>query len=137
MEGRDGAALHLEMTDLTAEAYLRRRGSAWEGRRVTVFANANRDRDDLPRTHPEFDTLAVIELPADAPRPATSDDVIASHRFLRTSRPGQGSLTHEPTTGLQLVLISPREVGGEAALRDWADFVHLRHIAEAAVLASA
>ena len=31
------------------------------------------------------------------------------------------------------MLISPREPADAPALRDWADFVHLRHIAEAAV----
>ena len=97
MEGRDGAALHLEMTDLTAEEYLLRHGSRWGGRRLTMFANVCRDRDDLPRTHAEFDTLAVIELPrdADGAPPVLHADVIAGHRFVRTARPGQGSLTAE------------------------------------------
>jgi hypothetical protein len=31
------------------------------------------------------------------------------------------------------VLISPRSESGAQALRDWADFVHIRHIAAAAV----
>ena len=35
--------------------------------------------------------------------------------------------------GLSLVLISPREPHQAQRLRDWADFVHIRHIAEAAV----
>src|SRR5260370_7499689 len=32
-----------------------------------------------------------------------------------------------------LVLISPRQPDQAQALRDWADFVHIRHIAEAGV----
>jgi hypothetical protein len=32
-----------------------------------------------------------------------------------------------------LVLISPKTPGGAQELRDWADFVHIRHIAEVAV----
>jgi hypothetical protein len=42
-------------------------------------------------------------------------------------------LTGRPTIGLSLVLISPKHADGTQALRDWGDFVHLRHIAEAAV----
>ena len=38
-----------------------------------------------------------------------------------------------PTIGLSLVLISPREPDQAQALRDWADFVHIRHIAAAGV----
>ena len=49
------------------------------------------------------------------------------------ARPGQGSLTGRPTLGLMLVLISPRRPDQAQALRDWADFVHIRHIAEAGV----
>jgi hypothetical protein len=42
-------------------------------------------------------------------------------------------LTGRPTRGLELVLISPKTEAGAQALRDWADFVHIRHIAAAAV----
>ena len=42
-------------------------------------------------------------------------------------------LTGRPTIGLSLVLISPKEPERAQELRDWADFVHIRHIAEAAV----
>jgi len=42
-------------------------------------------------------------------------------------------LTGRPTIGLSLVLISPKEPDRAQELRDWADFVHIRHIAEAAV----
>jgi len=37
------------------------------------------------------------------------------------------------TIGLSLVLISPEEPGRAQELRDWADFVHIRHIAEVGV----
>lgn len=96
-----------------------------------VFANANRDRTDLPRTLPEFDTLVVVEDPAGEPpaHPALRN----SFTFAPTPRPGQGSLTGEATTGLQLVLISPKDPAQAQVLRDWGDFVHIRHIAEAAV----
>ena len=42
-------------------------------------------------------------------------------------------MTGRPTIGLSLVLISPKEPERAQELRDWADFVHIRHIAEAAV----
>ena len=42
-------------------------------------------------------------------------------------------LTGRPTIGLSLVLISPKEPERAPELRDWADFVHIRHIVEAAV----
>ncbi len=96
-----------------------------------VFTNVNRDRTDLPRTLPEFDTLVVVEDPAREPpaHPARR----GSLTFERTPRPGQGSLTGEATNGLQLVLISPKDPAQAQVLRDWGDFVHIRHIAEAAV----
>ncbi len=53
--------------------------------------------------------------------------------MVRTGRPGQGTISGRPTIGLSLVLISPHEEARAQDLRDWADFVHIRHIAEAAV----
>jgi hypothetical protein len=92
----------------------------------------HRDRDDLPRVLPEFDHLGVFEVDAefDAPTPPAG---ITGHHFRHYPRPGQGVLTGRPTIGLSLVLISPKEPERAQELRDWADFVHIRHIAEAAV----
>ncbi|MEZ5244782.1 MAG: hypothetical protein R2707_06785 [Acidimicrobiales bacterium] len=123
MEGRQPGTLRLEMWTRPPEAVPVDAG--------VVFANAHRDRVDLPRTLPEFDTLVVVEDP-----PADAGAVPASRNtltFARTPRPGQGSLTDEPTNGLQLVLISPKDPDRAQELRDWGDFVHIRHIAEAAV----
>ena len=53
--------------------------------------------------------------------------------FRRTPRPGQGRLTGRPTVGLLLVLISPHHPENAQALRDWADFIHLNHLAAAGV----
>ncbi len=131
MEGRCPSGVHLEMSDLTAEDYVEHRD--WGDARVTLFANEVPGRTDLPRTLPEFTTLAVIEIDGEIARPDPDPEIPSSFRFLRTSRPGQGSLSDEPTNGLELVLISAAEPAGERALRDWTDFVHLRHIAEAAV----
>ena len=51
----------------------------------------------------------------------------------RYPRPSQGICTGEDTTGLLLVLISPKSPEQAQALRDWGDFVHLNHIVEAGV----
>ena len=81
---------------------------------------------------PEFGLLGVYEIEDGFQAPPTPDG-IAGYHFGATARPGQGRLTGRPTIGLSLVLISPRDPAAAQSLRDWADFVHLRHIAEAAV----
>jgi hypothetical protein len=130
------AGLYLEMTDRAPDAYVRERALdvlALEGvARATWWRNVRPGRDDLPRHLPEFGLLAVYEVGAGFRPPLVPDDV-ACHHFLRTRRPGQGRLTGRPTTGLSLVLISPREPAQAQRLRDWGDFVHIRHIAAAGV----
>jgi hypothetical protein len=100
--------------------------------RATWWRNVCRDREDLPRVLPEFDHLGVYEVdePFTAPPPAPG---VTGLHFHRTARPGQGVITGKPTIGLSLVLISPKEPARAQELRDWADFVHIRHIAEAGV----
>lgn len=128
--------LYLEMTDVPGEVYAANRVPELLGRpgvtRGTWWENVCRDRTDLPRKLPEFDLLGVYEVADGFAAPATVDG-ISGHHFRRTPRPGQGRLTGRPTLGLMLVLISPRKAGQAQALRDWADFVHIRHIAEAGV----
>jgi hypothetical protein len=136
VEDRRTPGLYLEMTDGLLEAYvsarvpevLERAGAT----RATWWRNVYRDRDDLPRVLPEFDHLGVYEVDDEFVAPPVPDDV-RGHHFRRTPRPGQGSLSGRPTVGLSLVLISPRDPAGSQALRDWADFVHIRHIAEVGV----
>jgi hypothetical protein len=136
VEDRDTPGLYLEMSDAGADAYTRARvddvlrGS--EVQRATWWENACRDRTDLPRKLPEFSRLGVYEVGAGFTAPTTPEGV-AGHHFRRTPRPGQGRLTGRPTLGLMLVLISPRQPEQAQALRDWADFVHIRHIAEVGV----
>lgn len=136
VEDRNTAGLYLEMTDLAPDAYASSRvPEVLDARRVeraTWWENVNRDRDDLPRVLPEFDLLGVYEVDGSFVAPATPDG-ITGHAFRRTPRPGQGSLTGRPTIGLSLVLISPTAPERAQDLRDWADFVHIRHIAEAGV----
>jgi hypothetical protein len=100
--------------------------------RATWWRNVHRDRDDLPRVLDEFDHLGVYEVTDEFSPPMTPPGT-RGHHFRRYRRPGQGVLTGRPTIGLSLVLISPKEPDRAQELRDWADFVHIRHIAEAAV----
>lgn len=136
MEDRITAGLYLEMTDQPIDDYVRdrvpgvlRRAGA---QRATWWRNVKRDRTDLPAVLPEFAHLAVYEVDDtfEAPGPAPA---INGHHFRHYRRPGQGIVSGRPTLGLSLVLISPKEKSRAQELRDWADFVHIRHIAEAAV----
>jgi hypothetical protein len=127
--------LQLELSDLAPEVWLDERGPALLASdavvRASAWTNCAPHRTDLPRTLPEFATLGVVE--ARAPFAASDPPAgVACHRF-RQCRAGQGVLTGRPTRGIELVLISPRTDAGAKALRDWADFVHIRHIAAAAV----
>ncbi len=136
MEDRSVGALWVELADEDASVYEARArhlvgradvGAAWWG------SNANPGRRDLPRTVPEFATLGLFEVGTDFPPPSSPRANSGGHLFMRTPRPGQGVLTGRATTGVLLVLISPRRPESAQDLRDWADFVHIRHIAEAAV----
>jgi hypothetical protein len=136
MEDRVTPGLYLEMTDTPVDDYVDARVPEVLGLpavdRATWWENVYRDRDDLPRRLPEFGLLGIYEVQDGFDAPATPEGVRGLH-FRRTPRPGQGRLTGRPTIGLSLVLISPRETDQAPALRDWADFVHIRHIAEVAV----
>jgi hypothetical protein len=136
VEDRITPGLYLEMTDQPLDEYARARVpevlSRAGGQRATWWRNVKRDRTDLPRVLPEFDHLGVYEVDA-AFTPPTTPAGITGHHFRHYPRPGQGVVTGLPTVGLSLVLISPHDDARAQELRDWADFVHIRHIAEAAV----
>jgi hypothetical protein len=89
------------------------------------------DNDQLTRRLPRCDALVVGEGDGGPVTPATESTTVVP--LLRYPRPSQGSCSGERTTGLLLVLISPRDEDRAQELRDWGDFVHLRHIAEASV----
>jgi hypothetical protein len=135
VEDRITPGLYLEMTDRPlTEAVARTtevcahagvQGASW-------WRNVQRDRDDLPRVLPEFGLLGVYEVDERFVAPPTPAG-IAGYHFRHCARPGQGIVTGQPTIGLSLVLISPKEPDQAAALRDWGDFVHIRHIAAAGV----
>jgi hypothetical protein len=121
MDGVTNDALYLVMDDDP-----RPLGGAGD---ATVWDNAHRDRTDLPRTLPEFSVLTVHVVDRVWTPPVDGSGVL----FRRTPRPGQGLLTGGETRGLLLVLVSPRDPDQAQALRDWADFIHIRHIAAAAI----
>jgi hypothetical protein len=136
VEDRETATLFLELVDMDRAAYLAKRSpvvfETTGAVRLTCWQNQAPHRNDLPRRLAEFGWLAVYEADARFVPPPRADGTTGLH-FVRTSRPGQGRLVDEPTRGLLLVLITPRRNDEAGALRDWADFVHLRQIAEAAV----
>jgi hypothetical protein len=136
VEDRITPGLYLEMTDRALDEYARERVAevlAGTGvQRATWWRNVKRDREDLPPVLPEFDHLGVFEVDESFRAPETPAG-ITGHHFRHYPRPGQGIVTGRPTVGLSLVLISPKEQARAQELRDWADFVHIRHIAEAAV----
>ncbi|TMK56744.1 MAG: hypothetical protein E6G60_17740 [Actinobacteria bacterium] len=136
MEDRITPGLYLEMTELTPDEYAARRVAdvlaLAEVERATWWINVKRDREDLPRVLPEFDTLGVYEVGERFVAPETPDGITGYH-FRHYRRPGQGRLTGKPTVGLSLVLISPTKPDQAQALRDWADFVHLNYISAVGV----
>ena len=100
--------------------------------RVTWWENCVPGRRDLPMRIPDGSMLAVAEVTAGFSVPEVPAGTTA-HRFRRHARPSQGILTGRPTTGLLVVWISPRQPELTQALRDWGDFVHIRHIAAAGI----
>lgn len=97
------------------------------GEGATRWADCVPGRTEVPRTVPEIPVLGITPF-------EPSDAITASGWcFRRTPRPGQGRLTGRPTVGLLLVLISPVDPDRGQELRDWADFIHINHIAAAAV----
>ncbi len=136
MEDRISAGLYLEMTDLSPMVYAEKRVAEVlalpDVGRATWWENQRPNRKEFPRRIPEFITLGVYEVGDAFKAPATPPD-ISAHHFHHYPRPGQGNLSGKPTLGLELVLISPKTPEGAQALRDWADFVHIRHIAASSV----
>ncbi len=136
MEDRLTPALYLEMTDRAASDYATGRVpevlAIAGAQRATWWENVVPGRTDLPRRLPEFSVLGVYEVDAGFTPPPATDDVTGM-LFHRYPRPAQGRLTGRATIGLSLVLITPKHDDEAQALRDWADFIHINHIAAAVV----
>ena len=135
MEDRSTPFLYLELSDASSdgvEARARTLAGMPRAERVTWWENCVPGRTDLPMRVREGRSLLVVESDEhfDTAPPA---DVSEAFCFRRHARPSQGSLTGSPTLGLLVVWISPRTPEVARSLRDWGDFVHIRHIAEAGI----
>ena len=76
--------------------------------------------------------LGIAEVDESFVAPEALPDSTAFH-FRRYPRPSQGILTGRRTNGLMVVWISANKPELTQPLRDWADFVHLRHIAASGI----
>lgn len=136
MEDRRTEGVYMELGDLDPEFYgsgragelLRLRGVT----RVSWWENCRPGRTDLRAKVREGTLLGLAEVDEEFAAPEPPNGALSRH-FRRYPRPSQGILTGRPTTGLLVVWISPRSPELAQGLRDWADFVHLRHIAAASV----
>jgi hypothetical protein len=136
VEDRTGTLLHLELGDdppggaaVRAQELAGRAGVE----RVTWWENAAFERTDLPMRIRDGRSLLVVEADERYEVPSPAAGVSESHCFRRHPRPSQGILAGGPTLGLMIVWISPRTPDLAQSLRDWGDFVHIRHIAAAAI----
>jgi hypothetical protein len=136
MEDRCTTTLYLELGDAAAEVCAARAHALIEEPgvdRVTWWENCAPGRTDLPMRVRDGRTLVVVEADDDFVSPSPTSEVSEAHCFHRHPRPSQGALTGQPTLGLLVVWISPRSVDLSQTLRDWGDFVHIRHIADAGI----
>jgi hypothetical protein len=136
VEDRCTPVLYLELGDATSGACADRAAELLRvpgTTRATWWENCALGRTDLPMRVRDGTSLLVVEADDDFVPPPPPADASESHVFVRHPRPSQGVLTGTPTLGLLIVWISPRTPELERALRDWGDFVHIRHIADAGI----
>ncbi len=136
MEDRCTPVLYLELGDAGPEARAARAEELHQcpgAVRVTWWENCVLGRTDLPMRIRDGRALVVVEADDSFVVPSPPEDISEAHCFRRHSRPSQGVLTDEPTQGLLVVWISPRTPELALSLRDWGDFVHIRHIADAGI----
>jgi hypothetical protein len=132
MEDRQPPRMHLELVRLPDTVDARAEAVDAAGWAVSTWDQAtDSDHDHLDRRLSRCDGLVVGEGDGGVVAPPSENTTVVNLR--RYPRPSQGSCSGERTTGILLVLISPREEVRAQELRDWGDFVHLRHIAEASV----
>jgi hypothetical protein len=136
VEDRITSGLYLELDPGSPGAYADKRVpevlASLGVERATWWENQRPGRDEFPRTLDEFRTLGVYEVGEGFALPASPLSLRGIH-FLRTPRPPQGSLSGRPTIGLLLVLVTPRHPERAQTFRNWADFIHIRHIAAAGI----
>ncbi len=100
--------------------------------RTSWWRNCVPCRTELPMRITDGTLLVVAELDDDGAAPKARPGSTA-FCFRRHPRPSQGILTGRRTTGLLVVWITPRTPDLATSLRDWGDFVHIRHIAAAGI----
>ncbi|HXW33477.1 MAG TPA: hypothetical protein VEJ87_02790 [Acidimicrobiales bacterium] len=138
MEDRCTQGMYLELGSGSLEQWVERSAvlEQLDGvQRVTWWENCVPRRKDLPMKIEDGSTLVVAEVDEVFSPPAAPESlsVVNAHHFRRHSRPSQGILSGHPTKGLLVVWISPRTLELASRLRDWGDFVHIRHIAAAGI----
>jgi hypothetical protein len=136
VEDRIATGLYLELGNLDPHDYATRRAPELAARpgvdRVSWWHNNVPGRDELPMAVEDGTLLGIAEVNESFLAPPLLRGTTA-RLFRRYPRPSQGILTGAPTTGLLVVWISPDSPAHAVTLRDWGDFVHIRHIAAAAV----
>jgi len=136
LEDRSTPGLYVELCDVDPGDYRAHRAPELLERpgveRVSWWRTCVPGRRELPMTVADGTLLGLAEVGPDFTTPEVPPGTTARH-FVRHRRPSQGVLTGEPTLGLLVVWISPRTPDRAASVRDWGDFVHIRHIAAAAV----
>jgi hypothetical protein len=136
VEDRCTPLLYLELGDATPDECEARAGELTletSVERVTWWENCLPGRTDLPMRVRDGSTLMVVEAAETFEPPPPPPSASEAHCFRRGPRPSQGCLTGRPTLGLLVVWIGPRTPEAGGTLRDWGDFVHIRHIAEAGI----
>ncbi len=136
VEDRSSPLLYLELGDAAPDDCARRARELARApgvARATWWENAALGRTDLPMRVTDGRALLVVEADEGFTVPATTPGTTAAHCFRRHARPSQGILTGAPTQGLLIVWIGPRNPEDARRLRDWGDYVHIRHIAAAGI----
>lgn len=132
MEDRQPSRMRIELVRSPDTIEARAAAMSTAGWTVSTWEpGTDSDDDELRRRLERCDGLVVGEGDGGAVEPPFANTTVVPLR--RYPRPSQGSCSGERTTGILLVLISAKDEAKTQELRDWADFVHLRHIAEASV----
>jgi hypothetical protein len=136
VEDRSSERIYLELGDASVASSEARRdelATMPHVHGVTRWENCVPGRTDLPSRVQDGRRLIVVEADVGFASPPAPAGTTEAHCFERTARPSQGILTGRPTLGLLIVWISPRAPELTQRLRDWGDFVHIRHIAAAGI----
>jgi hypothetical protein len=137
LEDRLTPGLYTELCDLDPESYAAERVPellATQGvSRVTWWKTQVPGRTDLEMEITAGTLLGLAEVDDRFVAPAPLEASVAAHQFHRYPRPSQGILSGLQTKGLLVVWISPASPARLQELRDWGDFVHIRHIAAAGI----